>query len=103
SRVFGTSKPDVGEQGMSLKTTSGKNAEQFHKDLVERIVLNVKPARPYAPLWAQWLAWLGLSLAVVLLFLIGCDLQENAGQIFGQWRNLIFVAASFAGSGFLAW
>jgi hypothetical protein len=88
---------------MSSKTPRGKDAEQFHRNLVDRLVLEAKPVRPIAPLWTQWLAWAGLSMAVVLLFLIACDLQDNAAQIFSQWRNLVFVSASFAGSGFLAW
>jgi len=77
--------------------------ESFHRKLADRLVLDAKPVRPIAPLWAQWLAWFGLSLAVMVVFLMECDFQDNAGEIFGQWRNLLFEASAFAGSAYLAW
>jgi hypothetical protein len=76
---------------------------QFHHQLVEEIVHQVKPSGLLLRPLTQWFLWLASSLLVVSFFWMHMGVQSNLSQVMGQMPPLLFVVTAFAGASLAAW
>ncbi len=75
----------------------------LHRNLVDQMVADVKPARLLIRPWAQWLLWLGFSLLVMGLFWMRMGVQANLGQVLQTMPPLAFIVTAFIGACLAAW
>jgi hypothetical protein len=76
---------------------------EFHHQLVEQMVHDVKPAGMLLRPAVQWFLWLGASLLVMALFWMRMGVQPNLSQVMSQMPPFLFIVSAFAGASLAAW
>ncbi len=90
---------------MKARTASKpmNNAAAFHRQIVDRLTRDTKPAGVILRPWIQWLLWLALSLIVMAAFWMRNGIQDDVSKVLQQMPPLAFLLTAFAGVAFAAW
>jgi hypothetical protein len=75
----------------------------LHRNIVDRVVADAKPARLLIRPGAQWVLWLLSSGAMMAFFWMKMGVQNNLGQTLQAMPPLLFILTAFAGASLAAW